>query len=102
MGRNIPSDAIAQRPDGDFEIDSAVVAKRMRMSVAHFMAELRRGNVVSLVEKGHGEDEGRYRLSFRYGGRHLRVIVGGDGRLIEEIFDFRKKKPPPATPKIPC
>lgn len=81
--------ATAQRYGGNFEIDSAVVARGLKLAVPHFMAEMRRGNVHGLVERGEGEDEGRYRLSFRYRGRELQMIVGSDGRLIGEELDLR-------------
>lgn len=89
--------AAAQRAGGDFEIDSAMVARGMKLTAAHFMAELRRGHVHGLVEKGEGEDDGRYRLSFRYRGRQLQMIVGRGGQVISETLNLQA---PPADSAI--
>lgn len=89
MERDTSAIAAVRHRGGDFEIDSAIVARSMKLPVAHFMAEMRRGNVHGLVEKGEGEDEGRYRLSFRYRGRALQMIVGSDGRLVDEALDLQ-------------
>lgn len=89
METHASATATAQRHGGDFEIDGAVVARGMKLPVARFLAEMRRGNVHGLVEKGEGDDEGRYRLSFRYRGRQLQMIVGDDGGVIGEALDLR-------------
>ena len=89
--------ASAQRLGGDFQIDSAIVARGLKLAVPHFLAEMRRGHVHGLVEKGEGEDEGRYRLSFRYRGRQLQLIVGDDGCVIGDSLDLRA---PPTNGEI--
>lgn len=89
METNTSAVATAQQPTGDFEIDSAIVARGMKLSVPHFLAEMRRGNVHGLVEKGEGDDEGRYRLNFRYRGRQLRMVIASDGRVVAEELDLR-------------
>lgn len=89
METNTSIAVTAHRPGGDFEIDSAIVSRGMKLPVAHFMAEMRRGNVHGLVEKGEGEDEGRYRLRFRYRGRQLQMVLGSDGQVVGEELDLR-------------
>ena len=46
------------------------------------MAEMRRGIVYSMSERGIGEDEGRFRLTFRYRDRGL--IVTTTGKIVSE------------------
>ncbi len=93
MGKNPPMRDTAVRQTGDIEIDSAVIARGLKMPVALVMSEMRCGNLYGRVEEGVGEDEGRYRLRFRYRGRELRMVFAGDGRLIGEDLDL------PASPK---
>lgn len=88
MSRDTLVAGTASRRGGDVEIDSAVIARGMNMPIGHFMAEMRRGNVHGIVEEGVGEDEGRYRLSFRYRGRELRMIFEGDGRFVGEELNL--------------
>ena len=49
-----------------------------------FMAEMRRGIVYSTSERGIGEDEGRFRLSFRYRDRVFGLIVTTTGEIVSE------------------
>ena len=86
MGKNAPMSA-------DIEIDSALIARGLKMPVALVMSEMRCGKLYGQVEDGVGEDEGRYRLCFRYRGRELRMVFAADGRLIGEDLDL------PASPK---
>jgi hypothetical protein len=84
---------IAVGQSGEIEIDSAVIARGLKMPVARVMAEMRCGKLRGRVEEGVGEDQGRYRVSFRYRGRELRMIFAADGSLIDEDLDL------PASPR---
>jgi Family of unknown function (DUF6522) len=86
-------DTSAVSQTGDIEIDSAVIARGLKMPVARVVEEMRCGNLYGRVEEGVAEDEGRYRLCFRYRGRELRMVFAADGRLIGEDLDV------PASPK---
>jgi len=68
----------------DITIDAALVAARLGLSPAHLMAEMQRGLVYQLTEKGEGEDAGRYRLTFRYRAREAVITVDRDGVPIGE------------------
>src|SRR5688500_8020977 len=78
---------------GDIEIDASVIARGLKMPVVRVIEEMRCGNLYGRVEDGVGEDQGRYRLCFRYRGRELRMVFAADGRLIGEDLDL------PASPK---
>jgi hypothetical protein len=58
------------------------------MPLARVIKEMRCGNLRGRVEEGVGEDEGRYRLNFRYRGRELRMVFSSDGGLISEELDL--------------
>jgi hypothetical protein len=59
----------------DFEIDAALVAPQLGLSVEQFWQELRRGIVYGAVERGIDEDAGRVRLTFRYRARSWSVTL---------------------------
>lgn len=64
---------------GDIKIDSELLAPKLGLSVDALQAEMRKGLVVSTVETGIDEDEGRMRLTFRYRAQTWRVVVDSDG-----------------------
>lgn len=66
------------------EIDAAVAARAMKFAVEYFMRQMQRGSIKGRVERGIGEDEGRYRLSFRHHDRELTMIVGPGGEIISQ------------------
>lgn len=73
-----------RRAEGAVEVDSPIVARGLKLPVEQFMAEMRRGIVYSLSERGIGEDEGRFRLTFRYRDRQFRIVVTATGEVVSE------------------
>ena len=73
-----------RRPEGAVEVDSPVIARGLRLPVEQLMAEMRRGIVYSISERGIGEDEGRFRLTFRYRDRQFRLVVTATGEVVSE------------------
>jgi hypothetical protein len=49
------------------EIDAALVAPRLGLTVAEFRQLMDQRRITVLCERGVGEDAGRYRASFYYG-----------------------------------
>lgn len=70
--------------EGAVEVDATLVARGLNLPVEQFMAEMRRGMVYSTSERGIGEDEGRFRLTFRYRDRVFRLIVTTTGEIVSE------------------
>jgi hypothetical protein len=64
-------------------VEASYLAARLGLSVDRLRAEMRRGIVYSVVERGMGEDAGRLRLTFRYRARSWTVLVQRDGILSE-------------------
>lgn len=75
---------------GDFTLDAAIVAQGFGWSQHELQAHMRRGHVTSRVERGEGEDEGRWRLSLRCGNRLWRAVVTQDGVMIEHEIAFTR------------
>jgi len=64
-------------------IEAGFLAAKLGLSVDRLRAEMRRGIVYGVVERGVSEDAGRLRLTFRYRARSWTVVVEADGTLNE-------------------
>jgi len=64
-------------------IEAGHLAAKLGLSLDRLRAEMRRGIVYGVVERGVGEDAGRLRLTFRYRARSWTVVVEADGTLSE-------------------
>lgn len=69
--------------DGRYTVPAGLLAARFGIDEAALRAEMRAGRIVSLVERGEGEDAGRVRLTFRRGETLWAVVVEPDGRVRE-------------------
>jgi Family of unknown function (DUF6522) len=63
----------------DVTVEAGYLAARLGLAVGQLRAEMRRGIIYSLVERGTGEDAGRLRLTFRYRARAWTMVVQRDG-----------------------
>ena len=70
-------------PGEEAIIEAAHLAAKLGLSVDRLRAEMQRGIVYGVVERGVGEDAGRLRLTFRYRARSWTVMVEADGTLNE-------------------
>ena len=68
--------------DGAFDVDAALIARGLGLEAAQVPGLIRSGRIGSGCERGEAEDAGRYRLTFVYGERRLRLIVDGHGNLL--------------------
>ena len=78
-----PASAISIQ-DGEIVVDAEFLAAGLGLSTELLKAEMRRGLVYSLAERGIDEDEGRTRLTFRYRARSWIVVVKPDGSLNDD------------------
>jgi hypothetical protein len=69
-----------------FLLDGGLAAQRFGVSVAHMRELTRRRMVQGRVEKGEGENAGRWRLTVRLGNRVWRGIFTADGELCDETI----------------
>ena len=67
------------------EIDAALVAPRLGLTVAEFRQLMEQRRITVLCERGVGEDFGRYRASFYYGDRRVRLVLDAAGRVCDRI-----------------
>jgi uncharacterized protein DUF6522 len=78
-----PSLPVIEIHGDDVTVEASYLASRFDLSVDRLRAEMRRGIIYSVVERGMGEDAGRLRLTFRYRARTWTVVVERDGTLSE-------------------
>jgi len=81
--------------NGTFQIDASVLAAGLGLEASRVPELLRSGAITSRCERGTNEDEGRYRLSFFYAGRRLRLITDASGRVLQRSsIDFGSRPLP--------
>lgn len=64
------------------EIEGAVVALALGLEVEVFRQLMTDRKITVLCERGTGPDNGRYRASFYYGNRRVRLVVDEEGRVL--------------------
>jgi hypothetical protein len=69
--------------DGSATIEASYLAAKLGLSTQRFRAEMRRGIVYGVTERGEGTDQGRTRLTIRYRDRSWSAIVEPDGSFQE-------------------
>jgi hypothetical protein len=86
---------LARDETGEFLLPADMLAARFGWPAQTLRDFMRRGLVASRVERGEGEDAGRWRLSVRCGNRRWQAIVEADGTVgtqrIEVIPSAPKK-----------
>lgn len=80
-----PSPPVIEIHGDDVTVEASYLAARLGLSVDQLRAEMPRGIIYSVVERGMGEDAGRLRLTFRYRARAWTVVVQRDGTLSEAL-----------------
>ncbi|MET3792267.1 DUF6522 family protein [Aquamicrobium terrae] len=86
--------AFVQRPvlardaAGAFMLDADMLAGHFGWPADTLRGFMRRGMVTSTVERGEGDDEGKWRLSVRCGNRRWQAIVEPDGTVAAEHVEF--------------
>ena len=86
---------ILSRDDkGEFLLPADMLAARFGWPTQKLRDMMRRGLVASRVERGEGEDEGRWRLSVRCGNRRWQAVVEADGTVGAQRIDVLPSAPP--------
>ncbi len=84
-----------ERRAGDFSIDASLLGELLNVASPRIHELMRRGEITGLCERGEGEHEGQYRLTFFYKGRRARLSVDESGRIVRRsIVDFGDRSLP--------
>jgi hypothetical protein len=65
-----------------FVVDAAVLAAAFELPEDAVREAMADGRIHARCEMGMGEDAGRWRLTFRHGGRTLRLVVDAAGTIL--------------------
>ena len=65
------------------EIEASVIGGGLGIEPSKVQAQLENGEISTLCERGVGEDEGRYRVTFYYGKQRLRILLDGSGNILD-------------------
>ena len=76
------------------EIDGALVARGLGLETDAFRKLMQDRKVTVLCERGTGEDAGRYRASFYYADRRVRLVVDAHGVPIGPPEETAGRAPP--------
>jgi len=85
---------LARDAEGEFVLPADLLAERFGWPTQTLRDYMRRGLVASRVERGEGEDEGRWRLSVRCGNRRWRAVVEADGTVGAQQVDVLSTQAP--------
>lgn len=86
--------------DGEILIDADVLAPLLDVAAADVPELMRRQAITSICERGVDADDGRYRLSFFYRNRRVRLSVDPTGEIRKRMtIDFGEQKLPPQLHK---
>jgi hypothetical protein len=66
---------MAQSEQPEMTIDADVVAPLLNLEPSAFIAAVRQGTVLQRTERGIEQDEGLYRITFRYRRRRCRIVM---------------------------
>lgn len=72
----------ATAPTGDVLVDAATVAAGLGLETSRFRELMGAGLIASLCERGIDEDAGRYRLTFYYERRRVRLVTDSSGNVL--------------------
>ncbi len=75
--------------DQRIDISAEIIAKGLRMEPE----ALRDGNVTCTVEKGEGDDAGRFRVTFYAPSRRLRLLFTATGEILQTSSVAYSRKP---------
>jgi len=65
-----------------FQVDAADLGTLLGLAQEDVQRLMREGQIISRSEEGQDEDEGRHRITFRYGSTRVRLTVNMQGEVL--------------------
>ncbi len=89
-----------ERNTDGFAIDASLLGEMLNVPSARVQDLMRRKEITARCERGEGEHQGLFRLSFFYKGRRARVSVDETGEVVRRtIVDFHDRPVPSSMRK---
>lgn len=80
--------------DGGATVDAALVAEGLRLRADAVPSMVRDGSITCCFERGTGEDDGRFRLTFWHGNLRFRVVLNAAGQVLQRLrLDHGQPRP---------
>lgn len=84
-----------ERNGDGFAIDASILSELLSVPASRVQDLMRQKEITSLCERGEGEHEGQYRLTFFHKGRRARLNVDELGMVIRRsVIDFDNRSLP--------
>jgi hypothetical protein len=81
--------------NGDIVVDAVLLGELLDIQPAEVPVLMKAHAITSTCEKGVGEHEGEYRLSFFYRNRRVQLSVDESGRILRRsVIDFGERPLP--------
>ncbi|MGO4558227.1 DUF6522 family protein [Mesorhizobium sp. 2RAF21] len=81
-----------ERQEGMFTIEASLLSELLDVQPYDIQALMRSNEITSLCERGEGEHEGQFRLTFFCKGRRARLNVDEAGRIVRRsIVDYGER-----------
>lgn len=74
----------------DFTVAAPIIAEGLDLPEHAIARAMATGAITTRTERGEGEDEGRFRLSFFYRQKVFRLTVDGEGNILSRARFERK------------
>ena len=71
-------------PEGGFVIDALDLGPLLEIDPPRVPELMREGRITSRFERGEGEDDGRFRVTFLHENTTVRLIVSADGTVLQQ------------------
>jgi hypothetical protein len=92
--------AIIEFEADGLSVDASVLGQSLGIKPSLVQVCIREGKITSFCERRVDDDAGRYRLTFFYGNRRLRLTVDEGGNVIRRsIIDFGDREFPTSLHK---
>jgi len=80
---------LLERTDDGFCIDATLLGELLGVPPPGVQELMRNNEITSACERGEGEHEGQYRLTFFYKNRRARLAIDASGRILKRsIINF--------------
>ena len=81
-----------ERDDGGFCIDAALLGNLLNLPSEDVPSLMRDNQITAICERGEGEHDGRFRLTFFFEGRRARLEINDCGYVVaRSVIDFGKR-----------
>jgi hypothetical protein len=87
--------------NGAVQVDAAVIAEGLGITLPLFRKEMQAGRITSVVERGIDADRGRHRITFFSEHRRFRLVVDEDGTIVQRSTLNFGDAPLPASARKP-